>query len=363
LSEGFGLGYKIRQYMHGLLLLALAGVIIALVENVVASVPDIPLYIATCNRTTSRGYMSEILTENTVITLQEPDIPPVETEGYGNVYCTYYSPLLLYPPPGYKYVIVFRDDPELHDFDVWTCTGRLKYRGYPAWDIHVHGDYMYAPWPACIIHFVLCRYESFFNETVYIFVVRADTDIASIDPSDLGKYNVVRSPLKRPTSTVVFAHDADVDYIISLRKTSHYALYIPALPRPPPGYKYVIVFRDTDIFAISIEGATVYREIVNFTKIGDYNYVEWTEYIAYLSLFQDGVPLSEPVYIFMIKSDRQISDAEIKSLISSVDWGDWGTSGYYTEAGISSKFILRFISWIVGIVLVITALHKFDIYV
>jgi len=114
--------------------------IIALVENVVASVPDIPLYVTstTCPTTPARGYMYENIPENTVI-IPEPDT----VMGHGAIYFTYYSPLLLYPPPGYKYVIVFPDDPELSSFIVWTCTGRLKYRGQPVYYARMHGDYLY----------------------------------------------------------------------------------------------------------------------------------------------------------------------------------------------------------------------------
>jgi len=153
----------------------------------------------------------------------------------------------------------------------------------------------------------------------------------------------------------------DVDYLLSLRKTTHYALYIPALPKPPPNYKYVIVFTDVDVIAVAVESALVYEEIVNIMSAGNYRYVEWTEHLVYLSLFQDDfMPLSEPVYIFMVESHRQISESDIKLLISSVDWG---TGGYVAtgEVGISSKFILRFVSWSASIALVVTALRKFDI--
>jgi len=211
-------------------------------------------------------------------------------------------------------------------------------------------------WADCILYFTIFRYNSPYNDTVYIFVLRADAEVPFT--FDISSVKTMSLPLKRNTPAVLIPHDVDEGWVDTLNMYQYLALYVPALPRPPDNYKYVIVFKPTQYTsAAEVWGCTQFREITSFPVYSGYAYIEWDDCIAYLFIYAEYVAPANTVYVLLVESSRTIPfPVNEGELLSSLT-----TSTATTK--LSSKFVLRFISWTATIVLVLTALHKFDIYI
>ena len=170
--------WKIRQYMHGFLLLALAGVIIAMLESIIASIPDQPISIA------GSGGAKKPLNISVAV------FEPVESGLlYGIVYYSYYDPNITSPPPpGYKYVIVFKV--ELHpvyEFEIFRNIEICDDQGcFDFWDTELDEccrytvndeDYYFIEWDREIIYLDIYSYHISYSEKVYVYTVPADMSV------------------------------------------------------------------------------------------------------------------------------------------------------------------------------------------
>jgi hypothetical protein len=335
--------------MHGLLLLAIAGVVIALVESAVANMPDTQIDVSTTTASTTRFYMREDIPENTVLlaTPARSDVVPGT-----NRYYTEYDTLLLYPPPGYKYVIVFSVDSHFHSVRIAKCHaywGRLYYPD----ELLIHNNRVYIEWADCIIYLAIYRRNSPYTDAVYIFVLRYDAEV----PFEFSApTKTVQLPLERNTPLVVLPQDVDEDWVTELYRGQHLALYVPALPKPRGNYKYVIVFKPTQYTtAVEVWGCTEFREITNFHIYSGYAYIEWSDCIGYFFIYAEYPAPASTVYVFSVESSRRIPfPVNERELLDSLT-----TSTATTR--LSSRMLLRFVSWTATIALVVSALRKFDI--
>jgi hypothetical protein len=162
--------WKIRQYMHGFLLLALAGVIIAMIDSVITSIPD---------TTISVGNGSAKKPLNISVAVFEP----VESGlWYGIVYYSYYDLYLPPPPAGYKYVVVFKV--ELHPqygFEILRNVEICDDQGwFVFWDTELDeccrytvdgDDYYFIEWDREIIYTDIYSYYVSYSERVYVYTV------------------------------------------------------------------------------------------------------------------------------------------------------------------------------------------------
>jgi hypothetical protein len=218
----------------------------------------------------------------------------------------------------------------------------------------IYNNRVYIEWADCIISLLIWRYSNPYNNTIYIFVLRADAQVP-FEPDISMK--TVSLPLKRSTPVVVLPHDVDDDWVTNLYKGLYLAVYIPALPKPPSNYKYVIVFKPTQYTpAVGVWGCTEYRgEIANFPVYFGYAYIEWADCISNFFIYSEYPAPASNVYVFMVESNKTIPfPVNENELLSSL------TSSTATTK-LSSKLILRFISWSATIALVLSALRKFDI--
>ena len=166
----YSLSGKIRQYMSGLLLLALAGFIITAVENIVASIPDSELSIGNNVKAYFFG-------------------PAVSDHWYGTIYYSQYAPLIGSPPDqGYKYVIVFKV--ELHPYHNFEIFHSIEisdgtewyYYGYEELDECCrhpvnNSDYYFIEWDKPIMFINIYSNYIAYSEKVYIYIVPSDTSI------------------------------------------------------------------------------------------------------------------------------------------------------------------------------------------
>jgi hypothetical protein len=118
--------------------------------------------------------------------------------------------------------------------------------------------------------------------------------------------------------------------------------YLVQLDYPPSGKIYVIVLRDASNHTYPrnfsrmevVAGSTTYNVSVSFN--GTHYITTWDKNITWVFIYYYG-PQWYPYPLQIYLADYSFS--------------------------ISNKLILSFISWIAGILLVIQALHKFDIWV
>ena len=172
MSEYYSISSKIRQYMSGLLLIAIAGFIIAMIENLVTSIPDVS--ISTGSVTLDISVMVFESTESGL--------------WYGNVYYSYYDLQIPPPPSGYKYVIVFKV--ELHPqygFEIFRNIGIWDGQEWIVfWDTELDeccryrvggDDYYFIEWDREIVDMDIYSYYISYSGRVYVYTVPATMSI------------------------------------------------------------------------------------------------------------------------------------------------------------------------------------------
>jgi hypothetical protein len=375
LSEyfGLGLGGKIKQYLHGLMLLALAGVIIAMLENIIATIPDQQINIggdSGVERAESKSNIIVIPKEET--TLRGGDVIAITPHWSGRVTSTLYSAEYLVflrdPPLGHKYVIVFRFVSEIR----WVNIINFDYNQYWRQRLQVYDGYVHIEWADTIAIIEIYTDNRAYTETLYIFVVRTDTDVPlTLDFSratQRPRFSDVRESFENNT-VVVLTIDV-MWYPYGDYQT--YTFYpFPRLANPPPNHRYVIVFKFTD----SVERVYIhncnnyvlydYWELYDYVH-GDYVFLPWNSCI--LDIFITAYPFtySYSVYIVVLSENTRVpfpfSESEILSaILRQQQEQDTSKDTSCPGFSISSKTLLRFVSFTATIMLVITALRKFDI--
>jgi hypothetical protein len=149
-----------------------------------------------------------------------------------------------------------------------------------------------------------------------------------------------------------------------------YDIYTVNLGSPPSGKKYMIMFRDAsaniryfrrlDI----IVNTTTYSNITTVSNNTHY-FAEWSMGITRIHLYYDGYACyPHPLHIYLVDSNMPLPPPpDVWDTTPRPTRTPTPTPTPTPTLALSSKTILEFISWIASIALVITALHKFDIYI
>jgi hypothetical protein len=360
LSE-YSLAYKIRQYMHGLLLLAIAGVVIAMLENIVTSIPDQRLEIGKESNIEGNIIVIPDREEiaDTVIAIQP------RTSRTATMFFSEYAVFLRDPPIGYKYVIVFRFVSTINHVNVVN----FDYNQYWRYELQVYNNYVFIEWADSIAFIEIYTNNQAYTDPVYIFVARADADISLLLDFSRAvqwpRFPDIRESFKNNT-VIVLTPDVmwHKDYL------THTYYNIPRLGNPPSKHRYVIVFKNEDyieeVYIRHCTGYTMYYywELWDYVH-GDYVYLPWNSCIIDFFIYAYIYPYAYNVYIFVVSENTRVpfrfSESEVINAIIAMrqqreDKGT-GCAGF----SISSRMLLRFVSWTATIALVVSALRKFDI--
>jgi len=365
LSEYFGLEGKIRKYLHGLLLLALAGVIIAMLENIISTIPDQRIDIGDSGGRAESNIILIPKEEN----LKDGDVIAIQPDRSGRVTSTLYSAdylvFLRDPPLGHKYVVVFR-----YVAIRWVNIINFDYNQYWQHRLQVYDNYVYIEWADSIAKIEIYTDDQAYTDTVYIFVVRIDTDVPF--PLDFSKaiqrskFSNIREDFKNNTIIVLSIDSMWYPY----GDYQTYTFYhFPKLANPPANHRYVIVFKFTDfIEKVYIHNCNnyvmyYYWELWDYLH-GDYVFLEWSSCI--LDIYITAYPLTYAynVYVVVVSENTRIpfpfNESEVLTnvLRQQQDTKDTSSCAGFS---ISSKTLLRFVSFTATIMLVVTALRKFDI--
>ena len=356
---------KIRQYMSGLLLLALAGFIITAVENIVASIPDQTIAVSRGGNVESNIVVIQDR-ESTTLAESVIAVTPDTSQVTANLYSSTYVVFLRDPPICYKYIIVFR----YTDIITHVNIVNFDYNQYWRYELQVVNGYVHIEWADSISWIEIYTNDQAYTENVYIFVVRADTDIPfQLDFSkavQTPKFSDLRESFKNNTIIVLTVDTMWYPYDDYLTHTYY---VIPRLTNPPLGYKYVIVFKYVDwIEKVYIRDCSGYQ-MYYYWELGDrdyiyndYVFIEWNSCITDFFIYAYSIPYAYNVYILVVSENTSVpfsfSESEIINAITQKPH-----DVACNLSVVSSKMFLRLISWIATVFIVITALHKFDIYI
>jgi len=216
--------------MHGLLLLALAGVIIAILENIIASIPDQRLEIGGGDS----GAESNVIVVPKTETFRHGDVfrfTPDRTSRTATLHFSEYAVFFRDPPLGHKYVIVFRFVSAINHVNVVN----FDYNQYWRYELQVFNNYVFIEWADTVAFIEIYTTNQAYTDPVYIFVVRADTDIPfQLDFSravERPKFTNIREGFKNNTIIVLTPElmwYPEGDY------TTHTYYTIPRLANPRP---------------------------------------------------------------------------------------------------------------------------------
>jgi hypothetical protein len=357
--------WKIRQYMHGFLLLALAGVIIAMLESIIASIPDQQIVLHEATKATEAESNIIVIPnrESSAPAGSVIEIKPDRTSRVtSTLYFAEYAVYLRDPPLGYMYVIVFKYTSAISHVNIVN----FDYNQYWRNELQVYNNYVYITWADSIAFIEIYTNNQAYTESVYIFVVRADTDIPfTLDFSRAArrpKFSEVRESFKNNTIIVL---TPDVMWYPYGDYLTHTYYAIPRLANPPLGLKYVIVFKYVDwIEKVYIRDCNTYQmyyyyELWNYIH-GDYVYLAWNSCILDFFVYAHAGAYAYNAYIFVVSQDTsvpfQFSESEI-ILRNQNQKQESDCAGF----SLSSKTLLRFVSFTAITMIVVTALRKFDI--
>jgi hypothetical protein len=261
-----------------------------------------------------------------------------------------------------KYVIVFRYASNIS----FIYIVNFDYNKFS--HLQVIYGYVFLEWSDSIAYIEIYSRGRAYNETLYIFVVRADADIPiRLDFSRARPRSDIRE-IRNGTIIVLrpkLLWDPYYEHVFT------YTYYVfPALSSPPAGMKYVIVFRHIDVINyVYIHDCSEYNIYGDWTLISyihnDYVYLPWNSCILDIIILAYPFTYTYNVYIFVVSEDTNVPFSFNESEIVDTILRQQQTTDTSACPGfsLSSKMLLRFISWTATIVLVITALHKFDIYI
>jgi hypothetical protein len=360
----YSLSGKIRKYITGIMLLALAGFIISAVENIVASIPDQTITLggnAESNIIVIRDRESTTLAGSVIA------FTPDTSQATANLYLSTYVVFLRDPPIGYKYIIVFRYTSTISYVNIVN----FDYNQYWRYELQVVNDYVHIEWADSISWIEIYTNNQTYTENVYIFVVRADTDIPfQLDFSravQAPRFSDLRENFKNNTVIVLTPDTMWNPYDDYLTHTYY---VIPRLTNPPLGYKYVIVFKYVDyIEKVYIRDCSEYHmyyywDLWDFDYIyNDYVFIEWNSCITDFFIYAYSFPYAYNVYIFVVSENTSVPFSFSESEIINAITQKTQDIACADLSVVSSKMFLRLISWIASVFIVITALHKFDIYI
>jgi len=189
-------------------------------------------------------------------------------------------------------VIVFRFVSAINHVNVVN----FDYNQYWRYELQVLNNYVFIEWADSISWIEIFTNNQAYTDPVYIFVVRADTDIPfQLDFSravERHKFSNIREGFKNNTIIVLTPElmwYPEGDY------TTHTYYTIPRLANPPTNHKYVIVFKFTDyIEKVYVRHCTEY-EIYYYWELEDYVHNDYV-YLPWSSCVLDFFIYTYPPY-------------------------------------------------------------------